>query len=215
MLKLKLLDGLKKPKILCIGAHSDDIEIGCGGTILKLIKESIEPQFYWVVLSGKLNRSQEALQSASTFLKEVNSKQIVIKNFRDSYFPFDGTTIKDYFETLKNEFSPDLIFTHKADDAHQDHKLVANLTWNTFRDHFILEYEILKYDGDLTTPNFYIHLDDDIVERKISYITEFFKSQNEKQWFSHETFKSLMKIRGLESNSHGYAEAFNCKKMVF
>jgi LmbE family N-acetylglucosaminyl deacetylase len=216
MLKVHLLDKLEDPKVLCLGAHSDDIEIGCGGSILRLLREAPEAEFYWIVFSGNENRDKEALHSANAFLSEIKSKRINVQNFRESYFPFVGGEIKDHFEKLKKDFSPHLIFTHYANDAHQDHRLISNLTWNTFRDNFILEYEIPKYDGDLGIPNFYVHLDEFIVHRKIDFLNNFFQTQKEKPWFTEETFRSIMRIRGIESNSPGkYAEAFHCRKIVF
>lgn len=206
-------DGLK---ILCLGAHSDDIEIGCGGTLLKLIEDKPNSQFHWIVFSGNENRKEEAQQSALVLLKDTKSKQIDIHSFRESYFPFIGAEIKDCFEKIKKEFNPDIIFTHCDNDAHQDHLLISKLTWNTFRNHLIMEYEIPKYDGDLGTPNLYVHLDEHLVQRKANHICDFFKSQKEKVWFSKENFRSLLRIRGIESNSPtGYAEAFYCRKMVF
>lgn len=214
MNKLQLFDGKKAPKILCLGAHSDDIEIGCGGTILRIINEFPTAQFYWIVFSANERRTQEARQSANSFLYNVESKYVDIQNFRESYFPFVGSDIKDYFEKIKN-FCPDIIFTHHRNDAHQDHQLISSLTWNTFRDHFILEYEIPKYDGDLVTPNFYVHLDESFVERKTNYLIDYFTSQKERQWFTRETFRSLMRIRGIESNSPTkYAEGFHCHKII-
>jgi LmbE family N-acetylglucosaminyl deacetylase len=217
MLRFNFFDENNIPKILCLGAHSDDIEIGCGGTILRLIKDKPEAHFYWVVFSGgNPKRAEEARQSAAKFLKESKSKTITIKEYRESYFPFVGSDIKDFFEKLKQSFSPDLIFTHYNNDAHQDHQLIANLTWNTFRDHLILEYEIPKYDGDLGKPNLYVLLDEKTVQKKIKLICELFCSQNEKQWFTEETFRSILRIRGIESNSPGrYAEAFHCRKVIF
>jgi LmbE family N-acetylglucosaminyl deacetylase len=216
MLKLKLFHNTSKPCVLCLGAHPDDIEIGCGGTILKLIKELPRAQFYWVVFSGNQIRKKEAMQSANSFLKQVESKQIAIQDFRESYFPFIGAAIKDYFERLKSELSPNLILTHTMHDAHQDHQLISNLTWNTFRDHFIMEYEIPKYDGDLLTPNVYVHLEENFVQTKVKYICNLFQSQSGKQWFSEKNFRSILRIRGLESNSPSkYAEAFHCRKMIF
>jgi len=216
MFKLKLFHNINKPRVLCLGAHPDDIEIGCGGTILKLINEFPGAQFYWVVFSGNQNRTKEAFKSATSFLTKVESKQILIQDFRESYFPFVGATIKDYFEKLKSEYSPDLILTHTVNDAHQDHRVLADLTWNTFRDHFIMEYEIPKYDGDLHTPNLYIHLEETIVKMKLKLICDLFKSQTGRHWFSEETFRSILRIRGIESNSSSkYAEAFHCRKMVF
>ncbi len=203
-------------KILCLGAHPDDIEIGCGGTLLRLIEEVHKAQFCWVVFSGDEKRGKEAYESPKVFLEKVKSKKIDVQQFRDSYFPFVGADIKDYFEKLKKEFSPDIVFTHYTNDAHQDHRLISNLTWNTFRDHFILEYEVPKYDGDLGTPNLYVHLDESHVQRKINYICDVFQTQKKQQWFTKETFRSILRIRGVESNSPSkYAEAFYCRKMVF
>jgi len=216
MLRLRFFGENKKPKILCLGAHADDTEIGCGGTILRLIEETPEAQFYWVIFSGDEKRGKEAYQSASVFLNEAELKVIDVQHFRESYFPFVGAKIKDYFEKLKKQFSPDIIFTHYKYDAHQDHRLISNLTWNTFRDHFILEYEVLKYDGDLGTPNLYVHLNESHVRRKIDSILKIFETQKENQWFTEETFRSILRIRGVESNSPSkYAEAFYCRKIVF
>jgi len=216
ILKLKLFCNMNRPRILCLGAHPDDIEIGCGGTILKIIDELPEAEFYWVVFSGSKNRAKEALRSANSFLNQVISKQIDIQDFRESYFPFVGESIKDYFEKLKNDFSPDLILTHTKKDAHQDHRLISDLTWNTYRDNFIIEFEIPKFDGDLQTPNLYVHLNENIIQKKVNLICDIFQSQTQKQWFSKETFKSILRIRGIESNSPSkYAEAFHCRKIVF
>lgn len=215
MNKINLFEKNEKPKILCLGAHSDDIEIGCGGTILKLTLQYPEAQYYWVVFSAEGQRKIEAYESADRYLRNVNSKVIEIEAFKDSYFPFMGATIKDFFVQLKESFNPDVIFTHFTKDAHQDHRLIGELTWNAFRDHLIFEYEIAKYDADLGIPNFYVHLDEDIVKQKISNICEVFISQSDKEWFGEEAFKSLMRIRGLESNSPSkYSEAFYCRKIV-
>jgi LmbE family N-acetylglucosaminyl deacetylase len=215
MIQVKLLDGIEKPKILCLGAHSDDIEIGCGGTILRLAQANPQSQFLWVVLSGDETRREEALKSAHIFLDGIESKQIDIHNFRESYFPFIGAELKDVFEETRAKYNPDVIFTHYAHDAHQDHRLLSDLTWNTFRDHFVLEYEIPKYDGDLGNPNTFICLDEKIVQSKIKYICDVYQSQSRKRWFTDDTFRSILRIRGVESNSPSkYAEAFYCRKMV-
>lgn len=216
MLNIQLFENNKKLKILCLGAHSDDIEIGCGGSVLRLIKEMPEAQFRWIVFSGNELRNRETLKSASSFLKKIELKKIEIHNYQESYFPFIGSKIKDSFEKLKKTFMPDLIFTHYSKDFHQDHKLISNLTWNTFRNNVILEYEIPKYDGDLGRPNFYINLDESIVNKKINLIYDTFQTQNEKKWFSKDTFRSIMRIRGVESNSPSkYAEAFHCRKLCY
>jgi len=214
MNKIQLFTENPKPKILCLGAHSDDLEIGCGGTILKLAKEYPQADIRWVVFSAEGDRAVEAKKSAITFLSGFESKVIDILTFRDSYFPFIGSVIKDYFVKLK-DFSPDLIFTHYSNDAHQDHRLIAELTWNAFRDQMILEYEIPKYDGDVGNPNLYVPLDENIVQHKIKNINTAFPSQNGKVWFGEETFLAIMRLRGLESNSSSkYAEGFYCRKIV-
>jgi LmbE family N-acetylglucosaminyl deacetylase len=215
VLKFNFLGKNQEPKILCLGAHPDDIEIGCGGTILRLIEEAPEARFRWVVFSGNQERREEASRSADFFLKEAKSKKIDIEQFRESYFPFIGAQIKDYFEKLKTEFSPDMIFTHYSNDAHQDHRTISNLTWNTFRDHFILEYEIPKYEGDLGNPNLHVCLTESQVTQKTSHICGIFQTQKEKKWFDGETFKAILRLRGVESNSpSGFAEAFYCPKIV-
>ena len=202
--------------ILCLGAHCDDIEIGCGGTILKLIENYNNITVYWVVFSSNEQRAKEAKTSSNTFLKEVLQKKVVILDFRDGFLSFDGLEIKECFEQLKQEFTPDLIFTHYREDRHQDHRLISEFTWNTFRNHLILEYEIPKYDGDLGIPNLFFHINEAFCRRKIQYIMDAFQTQNNKQWFTEETFRSLMRIRGIESNSpSNYAEAFYCRKIVF
>jgi LmbE family N-acetylglucosaminyl deacetylase len=214
MLKLSFSSAKQEPKILCLGAHPDDIEIGCGGTILKLKDEVPKAQFFWVVFSGDSGRRQEAAQSAQQFLKGMK-REIVLHDFRMSYFPFVGEQIKDCFEKLKSAFSPDIIFTHCERDAHQDHALVSRLTWNTFRDSLVLEYEIPKFDGDIGTPNLYVHLEEPYVRKKIELILNNFNSQQGTIWFGEETFRSILRLRGIESNSTKYAEGFYCRKIIF
>lgn len=201
--------------VLCLGAHCDDIEIGCGGTILRLIQDYPHVRVYWVVFSSDPERAAEARRSADAFLQHAAGKDIRIREFRNGYFPTVAADIKDYFEELKAAIRPDVIFTHYRHDLHQDHRLVSELTWNTFRNHLILEYEIPKYDGDLGTPNLYVPLSEAVWRRKIATLMECFASQREKQWFTSETFAALMRLRGIESNSpSGYAEAFHGRKLV-
>ncbi|PSM48387.1 PIG-L domain-containing protein [Chroococcidiopsis sp. CCALA 051] len=201
--------------VLCLGAHCDDIEIGCGGTILKLIKKYQNLVFYWVVFSSNSQREKEAYESAKQFLKGTQVKNIAIANFRDGFLPFMAIEVKELFESLKQEFQPDLILTHYRNDLHQDHRLISDLTWNTFRNHLILEYEIPKYDGDLGIPNLFVHLDPIICQHKTQLILNAFQSQMEKQWFTEETFLSILRIRGIESNApEKYAEAFYCRKVI-
>ena len=217
MLKPKFVEPKgRRLRILCLGAHADDIEIGCGGTIMRMITENEQPEVYWMVFSAPGERRRETLMSARMMLDALPNKTIVTKNFRDGFFPFKGDVIKDEFETLSRTFSPDIIFTHYREDRHQDHRLISDLTWNTFRDHLILEYEIPKYDGDLGSPNFFVDLDESTCRRKCKYILENFASQKAKSWFTEETFMSLAWIRGVESRSTGkYAEAFFCRKIAF
>ncbi|NJM90511.1 MAG: PIG-L family deacetylase [Hydrococcus sp. RU_2_2] len=217
MLKLNLdRNSNSEYKILCLGAHCDDIEIGCGGTILKLIESHPNTVFYWVVFSSNEQRAKEAIKSANIFLQGAKVENIVIKEFRNSYFPFVGTEIKEYFEQLKQDFDPDIVFTHYRQDLHQDHRLISDLTWNSFRNHLILEYEIFKYDGDLGNPNFFVHLDEQKCHQKVKYLLDAFESESNKHWFTEDTFRSLMRLRGVESNSPGkYAEAFYCRKLAF
>ncbi len=202
-------------KVLCLGSHCDDIEIGCGGTLLKLVKDYQRVVVFWVVFSSDKQRAQEASDSASIFLKDVKEKTIIIKNFRDGFFPFIGAEIKEFFNQLRQDFLPDLVFTHYRNDLHQDHRTISDLTWNTFRNHLILEYEIPKYDGDLGSPNLFIHLDEALCDQKINYILNSFKTQQEKRWFTEATFLSILRLRGVESNApSSYAEAFYCRKIV-
>lgn len=209
MLKLSLE---RARKLLFLGAHSDDIEIGCGGTILTLAKEYPGLEIQWVVFSAEGKRRQEARQSAEKFLKGVGKSKIVVKNFRTSYFPTQAEKIKTYFESLKS-FAPDIVFTHYREDRHQDHRVLSDLAWNTFRDHLILEYEIPKYDGDLGGPNFFVPLDGALSRRKARLICQAFPTQQGKHWFSEDTFLALMRLRGMECASE-YAEAFYGRKVV-
>lgn len=202
-------------QILCLGAHSNDIEIGCGGTVLKLIETFPDLEVHWVVLGAARVREAEALISAHAFLHNATRKTIVVKDFKNGFFPYCGMELKTFFEQLKQEVSPDLIFTHYHQDLHQDHQFVANLTWNTFRNHFILEYEVPKYDGDLGNPNVFVHLSESLRQRKVAYLVDHFVSQSSKQWFTPDAFTSLLRLRGIQSNApEKYAEGFYCRKAV-
>jgi LmbE family N-acetylglucosaminyl deacetylase len=201
--------------ILCIGAHADDIEIGCGGTILKLLQTHPGSRVVWVVLTARGSRRKEAVKSAAAFLRGAESTKLITKSFRESYLPYQGKEVKEYFDTLPQVIDPDLIFTHYRHDLHQDHRVVCELTWNTYRRHQILEYEIPKYDGDLGQPNLFVSLSDGIVESKARLLMEGFATQRSKQWFTEDTFFSLLRIRGIESpKSTKYAEAFYARKVV-
>lgn len=201
-------------QVLCLGAHSDDIEIGCGGTILRLAEQHPDCSFHWVVFSAIGVRGEEARRAAALFAGE-GLKDPILKTFRDGYMPFEGDRVKDVFEALKPSVSPDLIFTHNRWDAHQDHRLISELTWNTFRDHLILEYEIPKYDGDLGRPSVFVPLPPELCQKKVRFLMEAFPSQQVKRWFEEDTFFSLMRLRGMECNAAGgHAEAFYCRKLV-
>ena len=203
-------------RILCLGAHCDDIEIGAGGTLLRLLREHPEAEIRWVVFSSTAVRRKEAVRAANLFLASAKKKKVVIRNYRDSFFPSQQAQIKGEFEKLKKEFAPDLILTHYRNDLHQDHRVICELTWNTFRSHLILEYEIPKYDGDLGAPNFFVALDRATCERKAKHILDAFASQRSKQWFTADTLMSLQRIRGIEANSPGgFAEGFHCRKLVW
>lgn len=202
-------------RVLCLGAHCDDIEIGCGGTLLKLLEENDRLCVDWVVFSSDEPRATEARASASMFLQRAAEARVFVESFRGRYFPYIGSEIKEYFDHLSGTASPDLIFTHYRDDLHQDHRTVSELTYNTFRDHVILEYEIPKYDGDIGQPSVFVHLDSSHCDSKIATILESFPTQRGKHWFTEETFRSMLRLRGIESKSpSGYAEAFYCRKMV-
>jgi LmbE family N-acetylglucosaminyl deacetylase len=201
--------------ILCLGCHSDDIEIGCGGAILRLRNQYPNAVFHWVVFSAGGIREAEARKAAELFAGAIALRGPLLKTFRDGFMPFFGDEVKEVFEELKQSVSPDLIFTHYRKDAHQDHRLIAELSWNTFRNHLILEYEIPKYDGDLGQPSLFVPLEVDIYERKVQYLMDSFQSQRGKRWFQAETFLSLMRLRGIECNAAtGYAEAFYCRKLT-
>ena len=216
MLKLQFPTSEPAPKVLFLGAHSDDIEIGCGGTVQRLIRENPQLEVTWVVFSALGERGAEARNSAQEFLKDIERKQVIVHGFTDGYFPSRLAEIKDIFEQLKRDVMPDVIFTHYRDDLHQDHRVLCELTWNTWRDHFILEYEIPKYDGDLGSPNFFVHLDKDLCDRKADALVRFFQTQGNKHWFTAETFNAILRIRGVESKSPGgYAEAFYGRKVSF
>src|SRR5512138_3794194 len=181
-------------RVLCLGSHSDDLEIGCGGTLLRLAADHGNVDVRWIVFSATEQRAVEARAGAAKFLCGVEH-QIELKSFRDGFFPYLGSDVKQFFEELKQRFSPDVIFTHYRDDRHQDHRLISDLTWNTFRQHLILEYEIPKYDGDLGSPNVFVHLDNATSRRKAQSIVEVFQTQHNRHWFTEDTFLSLMRLR--------------------
>lgn len=216
MLRLVLGHGVgSRYTVLCLGAHCDDIEIGCGGTLLRLIAQG-GVSCHWVVASSNLEREAECRKSAERFLEGAASSEVITWQFRDGYLPYQGAEVKDAFERLKHEIAPDIIFTHHRNDLHQDHRLVNSLTWNTFRDHMILEYEIPKYDGDLGVPNLYVPIAEAQAQRKTELLMECYRSQHSHRWFTPETFQSLLRIRGVEIGSGtGYAEGFHARKIMW
>ncbi len=202
-------------EILCLGAHSDDIEIGCGATILELIAAYPRARIVWVVLSGDGTRELEARRSARLFLKGAARTEVIVRGFRDGFFPAQNSAIKEFFEELKQRTNPDLILTHYREDRHQDHRVVSDLTWNTWRNHLVFEYEIPKYDGDLGTPNVFVPISVTSARRKARDLCSVFRTQRNHHWFTRDVFLGLMRIRGLECCApSGYAEAFHSRKAV-
>jgi LmbE family N-acetylglucosaminyl deacetylase len=200
-------------RILCLGAHSDDIEIGCGGTMLRLLGERPGCSVDWVVFSATPEREREARASAAEFLAQAGTSSIVVKNFRESYFPAAWAEVKDFIESLRT-LAPDIILCHRRDDEHQDHRTIGELVWNTFRRHFILEYEIPKYEGDLAPPNAFVSLSHAVASRKVELLGRHFASQASRSWFRPATFQGLMAIRGVECNAaDGWAEGFHLRKL--
>jgi LmbE family N-acetylglucosaminyl deacetylase len=207
------LDRGERLRVLCLGAHADDIEIGCGASILDLLARGVRLEVDWCVLSANPTRAAEARSSAAAFLDGAAAR-IEVQDFRDGHFPWQGSEIKGWFETLKDRPRPDLILTHTRDDRHQDHRLVCDLTWNTFRDHLVLEYEIPKWDGDFGRPAVYVPVTEAAVERKAELLRGHFPTQAEKPWFDRDTFRGLARLRGLECASPTrFAEAFFAPKL--
>ena len=214
---LELLSETNAPigRILCLGAHCDDVEIGCGGTVLKLLEARPDVHVDWIVFTSDEKRAAEAYAGAAALLGAAAESNVVLRDFRQRYFPVVGAEIKEYFDELGASIEPDVIFTHYGRDLHQDHRVLSELTYNTWRDRLVLEYEIPKWDGDLGRPNVYVRLEQAHVDRKIQTIWDAFASQRDKHWFTKETFLALMRLRGVECKSpSGYAEAFHCRKLV-
>lgn len=201
--------------ILCIGAHCDDIEIGCGGTLLKLLEQNPALTCHWIVFSGTPERAAECQASAERFLRGAADRRVDVLDFRDGFLPAVSAEVKDRFEALGRQIEPDLILTHYRDDRHQDHRLLSDLTWNTWRNHLVLEYEIPKYDGDLGRPNVYVTLSEGHCRQKIDHLMACYSSQASKRWFTEDTFRALLRLRGIEAASEtGFAEAFHGRKVV-
>ncbi len=213
MLKLAFPAG-RPGRVLCLGAHCDDIEIGCGGALMGLAAGGLA-EAAWVVFTSDSRRAAETRAGAELFLSGAGRRSVTVHNFRDGYLPEDWSDVKEAMERVKRDFEPDLVFTHYRQDMHQDHRLVSELTWNTFRDHLILEYEIPKYEGDLGHPNVFFPLDEAQARRKAAGILACYPSQAGKTWMDEQAFLSLLRLRGMECNAPGrYAEAFHCRKLV-
>lgn len=216
MLNLRLAQQKDEFSILCLGAHCDDIEIGCGGTLLTLLGSTPNVSVYWQVFSSTPSRRKEAIEGAERFCANARDLQINVLDFRDGYLPYEGAAVKDAMEGLKDQCTPDLVFTHYRDDLHQDHRKICELTWNTFRNHLILEYEIPKWDGDLGSPNTFIEIEETVAQEKIATLQSVYNSQKDKRWFTDDLFHSLLRLRGMECNSPSQlAEAFYSRKLFF
>jgi LmbE family N-acetylglucosaminyl deacetylase len=202
-------------RILCLGAHSDDIEIGCGGTLLRLLAEHPGSSVHWVVFSANPDREREARASAAEFLADAGEQKVWVKQFRESFFPSVWVEIKEFFEEVRKAVNPDVVLTHHPKDLHQDHRVIAELTWNTFRNNLVLEYEIPKYEGDLGQPNLFVPLSRSQADRKVELLLKHFASQASRTWFRADTFHGLMSVRGVEcAAADGRAEAFHARKLV-
>lgn len=209
--------------VVCLGAHADDIEIGCGGTLLHLMRKNTNLSVHWHVFSGSEQRVKEAKNSAQAYFQQLeaaaaesgNRFSISVHSFRDAHFPTQLSEIKQKMQEIHKTHNPDVVFTHQIADRHQDHQTLGEVTWQTFRNHLILEYEIPKFEGDLVHPNVYVPLSNEVCQRKIELLDTCFPSQKEKPWYDEETFRSLLRIRGLECHSESrYAEAFTVRKMT-
>lgn len=202
-------------RVLCLGAHADDIEIGAGGTILGLIAAGVKLEVHWCVMSATPEREAETRRSAAAFLDGAASSTVEVCHFEDSYFPNQSREIKEYMLALRDRVEPDAIFTHSRHDAHQDHRELNKLTMNIFRDHFVLEYEIPKWDGDITERNAYVPLQPGVIDRKIGLLMEHFATQRSKDWFHEDVFRGIARMRGMECRSPSlFAEAFTVRKMA-
>lgn len=217
MHRVELLPERSEPtRVLALGAHCDDIEIGCGGTMLRLAAERPDLEMWWVVFGSTPERAAEARASAAEFLAGFARSRLLVHDFRDGYLPYNGSPVKEVFEALKAEYVPDVVFTHYREDRHQDHRLVSELTWNTWRNHLVLEYEVPKYDGDFGSPSVFAPLTAAVIERKIDLILTHFQTQSDKHWLSRDLLRGVARIRGMECVApERVAEAFYARKVAF
>jgi LmbE family N-acetylglucosaminyl deacetylase len=211
---LRFANFSQRPVILCLGAHCDDIEIGCGATLVRWAREYPGARFVWVVFSSDEARSAETRAAAPRLLGADTHIELRFHEFRDTYVPAQAGQVKDAFNELKASVQPDLVLTHHLDDRHQDHRLVAELTWNAFRRHLVLEYEIPKYEGDLGQPNLFVPVAAEDLQRKVDVLIECYASQRSRDWFTADTFRALARLRGIECAAPaGFAEAFHGRKL--
>lgn len=217
MMGIELASSAGRPlRVLALGAHCDDIEIGCGGTILAILAARPDVEVSWNVFCSTPGRAAEARAAAAAFLQGARAAHVTVRDFRDGFLPYAGAAVKEEFEGLKSAFSPDLVFTHYREDRHQDHRVISDLTWNTWRNHLVLEYEIPKYDGDFGAPNVFWPLSSATVERKIDLVLEHFRSQEHRQWFTRDLLRAVPRVRGMEcAATEQVAEAFYGRKLVF
>lgn len=208
------LPSRRQLRVLCIGAHSDDIEIGCGGTLLEWMDMRCTLHVTWVVLSAVGARAVEARRSATNLLARAKRVNIVIHGLDDGRFPAYYSEVKNALESVRSHWpDPDVILTHRLEDRHQDHRTVAEVAWQTWRDHLVFEFEIPKYEGDLGQPNVYVPISARNGRRKVEHLMRHFGTQRSKSWFSPETFEGLMHLRAIECRStSGFAEAFHLRK---
>jgi len=200
-------------RVLCLGAHCDDIEIGCGGSLLRLREWYPEVEIRWIVLTGDERRAAETRASAKRFGVEPSDGGVVVEAFRDGFLPYEGAAVKDAVLRRRGDFSPDLVLTHYRNDRHQDHRVVSEIAWNLYRDHLVLEFEIPKWDGDLGVPNLFVPLEASHVEKKLAIVREEYATQHEKQAFDLDAFRGLMSLRGVECRAP-WAEAFHARKLL-
>ncbi len=215
MIGLALAGGSGPRRVLCIGAHCDDIEIGCAGALLQLQKGRTDLTIDWVVLTGDAARQAETRAAMQLLVEPRCRGELDFGGFPDSRLPAVYGPLKDYFGALAARFRPDILFCHERGDAHQDHRMVNEMAWGAFRNHLILEYEIVKWDGGLTTPNFYVPLDPEVIDRKIDALMQTYGTQRSKDWFTPDTFRAMSRLRGIECRApSGHAEGFTTRKMV-
>lgn len=215
MIGLQLPADLRDPVVLCLGAHCDDIEIGCAGTLMTLSERHPLLKMHWVVFTAEGQREAETRAAAQLLARRPDQITVDVHALPPSWLPTRWSEAKEIMEGVRRRWQPHLVFTHRLEDRHQDHRTIAELTWNSFRDHLVLEYEISKYEGDLGQPNLYVPLSRRVAEAKVNMLMQCFPSQHGHDWFDADTFNGLMRLRGLECRApERYAEAFHARKLI-